>query len=68
MSPIKATGLVGLATRLIDKSARLFNLSRNRADTRVHDESVADTLADIANYGLIGQMLNDGVFDAWQNE
>lgn len=67
MSPIKSTGMVGIATRIVDKAARLFNLVTRKSDGTMKGESVRDTLKDLSNYGIIGEMEFLGVFDAWQD-
>jgi len=52
------TGLPGIAVRLQDKVSRLRNLTRDGVN--INHESIADTLADISNYGLIGQAIESG--------
>lgn len=49
----------GLTVRLYDKISRLANLSDNLTP---ENESLRDTLVDIAGYGIIGIMLLDGTF------
>ena len=68
MSPINSTGLVGIATRIVDKAARLFNISNSRRYNEIENESIADTLRDLSNYGIIGEMAFDEVFDAWNEQ
>ena len=58
---ISATGLVGLAVRLMDKVYRIYNITSNSQKPNFEDER--ETFRDIANYGLIGQMIIDGVWD-----
>lgn len=41
------TGSVGIASRVVDKAHRLFNLSQNE---KVNHESVKDTIMDLINY------------------
>lgn len=56
---IRVDGLRGVAVRLVDKVARLRNLlSKPESDRNF--ESVLDTLRDISNYGVIGQLLESG--------
>lgn len=50
--------LNGLNVRLYDKLARLTHLLETGVDPE--NESLADTFLDIANYGLIGQMVIEG--------
>jgi len=67
---IMGTGYIGLVTRLWDKVARLLNLSGFRitiaepavfeAPRNPANESIDDTLLDLANYGVIGQLLRRG--------
>lgn len=57
---IAMTGLPGLAVRLLDKGARLWNLTTRADGPAVVDESTKDTLRDVVGYGLIGL-----VGDAW---
>jgi len=58
---ITITGTLGVATRLMDKVHRLYNLL-SHPENEINYESVSDTLMDICNYGLIGRMLEEG---AW---
>ena len=51
----------GLVVRLWDKINRLKNLVWN--NTRPKNESVEDTLNDIAGYAIIGLMLRKGWFE-----
>lgn len=60
---ITATGVYGVAVRLTDKVERLRNLTSPSKDGRVNYESIEDTLMDIRNYGLIGQLVGEG---KWQ--
>ena len=48
-------GLTALTLRLTDKLNRLKTLSKDNAPS-VHDESVLDTILDIANYAVLGAM------------
>ncbi len=60
---ISATGMNGVAVRLMDKVARLLNLTEG--NTISNFESVEDTLKDISNYAKIGRLLKEG---KWQNK
>lgn len=51
---------LGVAVRLQDKIARLANLTQTQGTP--NHESLADTAADIAGYGLITMMLVDDTF------
>jgi nucleoside 2-deoxyribosyltransferase len=55
---IEATGIGGIAARMADKVFRLVNLTNK--DGEPNFESIADTLQDIANYGVIGQAVAAG--------
>lgn len=57
---IWATGINGVASRLMDKITRLLNLSSKE---EIKFESLEDTLMDIFNYALIGQLL---MSDEWE--
>lgn len=56
---ISITGIPGIASRLIDKTTRLHNLSNNKKG-EINFESIKDTLNDISNYGLIGRLVEEG--------
>lgn len=49
--------LLGVYIKLHDKLSRLKNLLLNKNDNFVEDESIEDTIIDIANYGVIGLMV-----------
>ena len=51
----------GLRVRLYDKLARISNLLFGKADTVKH-ESVEDSYKDIANYGVIGLLVERGLW------
>ena len=56
-------GQKGVVTRLTDKVARLRNLLSNTGDGNgktPNFESIMDTFGDIANYGIIGQLMQEG--------
>jgi hypothetical protein len=50
---IGSTGLYGIAVRMSDKVHRLLTLTRS-ASTDPGDESITDTLLDLAVYAVIG--------------
>lgn len=52
-------GIVSAVTRIIDKTNRLKSLCRPGADQKVNDESVRDTLLDLANYAIMTVMEMD---------
>jgi hypothetical protein len=54
------TGVYGIAVRLQDKISRLLNLLDPAKGGEPNFESVDDTLGDIANYGLLGQLMRRG--------
>lgn len=43
----------GILVRMTDKMARISNLLKEGVTTQVKDESVDDTLIDLANYSII---------------
>ena len=47
----KKLGIVSAVTRITDKTNRLISLSAKEA--RVNDESIEDTLMDLANYAIM---------------
>lgn len=53
---------MGLAVRLHDKVARLAHLLEQGIDPQ--NESLYDTFVDIANYGLIGMLVLDNMWDS----
>lgn len=55
-------GSRGVATRLVDKVARLRHLLSK--DGSANYESIMDTFGDVANYGLIGQLIESGGWGA----
>lgn len=66
---ILGTGEIGLITRLWDKMARLMNLvgfhieiksSAYNTPKQPKNESIEDSLLDLANYGVIGLLLRAG--------
>jgi hypothetical protein len=56
-------GLVGVVVRVGDKAARLWNMIVKHEAAYV-DESLVDTLMDMANYAYIAKMLVDGSWPA----
>jgi hypothetical protein len=54
----RKVALAGIAIRLADKSNRLLNLVVKRTHDAV-GESVADTLQDMSNYAIIGQIIQN---------
>jgi len=58
---IAATGTYGVAVRLLDKVVRLLSLTNS--GNVPNFESIQDTFADVSNYGLIGQSLNEGSWE-----
>lgn len=62
---INAFGLMGIAVRESDKVSRLRNLVAARETTHREplNESVQDTLFDLAGYAMLGVMLERGWFN-----
>lgn len=56
-----ATGVRGVAVRLLDKVNRLLTLTAERRDPNF--ESIEDTFGDVANYGVIGQAMRRGLLE-----
>ena len=46
-------GLVSAVTRIQDKCNRLCNLAVHQGQQQVKDESIRDTLVDLANYAIM---------------
>ena len=57
---ISASGEIGVAVRLQDKVSRMRHilLKQMCGENGVNNESLADTYQDVANYGMIGMLLN----------
>ena len=57
---ISASGEIGVAVRLQDKVSRMRHilLKQMCGENGVNNESLADTYQDVANYGMIGMVLN----------
>ena len=49
-------GITAAMVRMEDKWNRLDNLTLHPEDIKVHDESIEDTLLDLANYALMTYM------------
>ena len=56
----------GLRVRMYDKLARLNNLADNKRDTPNY-ESIEDTLIDLANYAIIGLLVQRGQWEGIPN-
>lgn len=52
-------GIISAVTRISDKTSRLKSLCRPDADQKVNDESIRDTLMDLANYAIMTVMEMD---------
>lgn len=59
MDAILIGGIEGLATRLLDKAARLHSLVQPGMEALVTDESIRDTLLDMGNYSDYGVSVLD---------
>jgi len=57
---ISTFGLRGVVVRLWDKMQRMIRLTWFGVDNPLQDESIRDTLLDIADYGLIATLVYDG--------
>lgn len=58
---IAASGVQGIATRLLDKTVRAMHILNKNG--QFNHEGLADNFQDISNYGLIAQMLIDGTWE-----
>jgi DNA polymerase sigma len=65
-SNINGTGMIGLATRLWDKTVRIMNLLGFNIEAKLisydaarepKNESLEDTFVDLSNYGVIGRLM-----------
>jgi len=61
---ISASGEIGIAVRIQDKASRMRHilLKGMRGETGVKNEPLEDTYQDVANYGMIGMLLNRKVW------
>ncbi len=59
---ISASGEIGVAVRIQDKASRMRHilLKGMRGEKGVNNEPLVDTYQDVANYGMIGMLLNRG--------
>lgn len=57
---IGAFGTLGIMVRINDKVERLKNLLANKKTSKARCEGIKDSLLDIANYAIIGQMVEKG--------
>ena len=55
---IGITPLQGIMVRIGDKYSRICNIVRNRGKHEVEDETLEDTLLDLANYCLLAILLH----------
>lgn len=57
---ISASGEIGVAVRIQDKASRMRHilLKGMRGEKGVNNEPLVDTYQDVANYGMIGMLLN----------
>ena len=61
---ISTFGLKGVVVRLWDKLQRIVRLTWMNVGNPLQDETIRDTLLDVADYGLIGVLVLDG---KWPN-
>jgi len=63
-SNIAASGEIGVAVRIQDKASRMRHILMKslRGETGVTNEPLADTYQDVANYGMIGMLLNRDIW------
>ena len=57
---ISSSGEIGVAVRVQDKASRMRHilLKKLRGESSVNNEPLIDTYQDVANYGMIGMLLN----------
>lgn len=60
---ISLTGLNGVSVRILDKAVRAHSLINSGKESEIKEESLRDTLIDLANYCIIGTMLLDGTWN-----
>lgn len=58
---ISKFGAQGVIVRMNDKMERLINLGGKKR-RKAQNESIKDSFQDISNYGIIGQMCEDGTW------
>lgn len=58
---ISRFGLDGIVVRMSDKLERLINLQQLKSDPEV-DESIEDTLRDLAGYAVLGLLVQKDLF------
>jgi hypothetical protein len=58
---IGTTGINGISVRIFDKASRLLSLVQ-KGNQKVKDESIRDTLLDLANYADFGVSLLDNTW------
>lgn len=63
IDPIELAGIEGVGLRLLEKSARTYNLTRQGRAASVKKETVRDNLLDIVNHAIFGILLLD---NNWQ--
>lgn len=59
---ISGFGILGVLVRMNDKMERLKTLFGTGKRRKPKNESIQDTLRDISNYGVIGYMVEKGVW------
>ncbi len=65
---IAMAGLEGIAIRLFDKACRLMSLVVRKTASKITDESIEDTLKDMANYADYGVLLRRGQWQIKEKE
>jgi len=63
---ISATGLPGVVVRMWDKINRLRRLVLEGAPEALDDETLEDTLMDIADYAIIGLLVHRGIWPEYE--
>ena len=65
---IKTLGIIAAVTRIYDKMQRLISLTKSDAKPQVNDESLLDTLMDMANYCIMTIIELGGTYDVCEPE
>lgn len=60
---IELGGINGIAIRLFDKACRIMALTINNTKRKVLNETIEDTLKDIANYAEYGVLIRRGQWE-----
>ena len=65
---IKTLGVIAAVTRIYDKMQRVISLTKANVKPQVNDESLLDTLMDMANYSIMTIIELGGTYDVCEPE